>query len=44
MAKGKRSKKPELKEEQAGPDLKEKLKSLFDRYGYLAAFGVRSRL
>lgn len=39
MAKGKRAKKAEPKEEQAEPDLKEKLKTLFDRYGYLAAFG-----
>lgn len=39
MAKGKRAKKPEPNEEQAEPDLKEKLKTLFDRYGYLAAFG-----
>lgn len=39
MAKGKRAKKPEPKEEQAEPDLKEKLKTLFERYGYLAAFG-----
>jgi thiol-disulfide isomerase/thioredoxin len=38
MAKGKRAKKPEPKEEQVEPDLKEKLKTLFERYGYLAAF------
>ena len=38
MAKGKRGKKPSPKEEAREPDLKDKLRTYFDKYGFLAAF------